>query len=93
MPRDIPVGNGTLLVTFDELYRIRDIYFPFVGKENHSEGHPFRFGVWADGAFSWIGGSGGLSKCDSRYTPGNSKLHLEMVFSFRLQLAERNDGG
>ena len=54
MPRDIPVGNGSLLVTFDELYRIRDIYFPHVGKENHSEGHPFRFGVWINGAFSWI---------------------------------------
>jgi oligosaccharide amylase len=54
MPRDIPVGNGSLLVTFDELYRIRDIYFPYVGKENHSEGHPFRFGLWVDGKFSWL---------------------------------------
>ncbi|HVF48749.1 MAG TPA: glycoside hydrolase family 15 protein [Pyrinomonadaceae bacterium] len=54
MPRDIPVGNGSLLVAFDGQYRIRDIYFPFVGKENHSEGHPFRFGVWADGSFFWI---------------------------------------
>lgn len=58
MPRDIPVGNGTLLVTFDEQYRIRDIYFPFVGKENHSEGHPFRFGVWVDGLFSWVSDDG-----------------------------------
>jgi oligosaccharide amylase len=54
MPRDIPVGNGSLLVTFDEQYQIRDIYFPYVGKENHSEGHPFRFGVWVDGTFSWV---------------------------------------
>jgi glucoamylase len=53
MPRDIPVGNGSLLVAFDEMYQIRDIYFPYVGKENHSEGHPFRFGVWVDGALSW----------------------------------------
>ncbi|HEX8890131.1 MAG TPA: glycoside hydrolase family 15 protein [Pyrinomonadaceae bacterium] len=58
MPRDIPVGNGSLLVTFDELYRIRDIYFPHVGKENHSEGHPFRFGLWVDGQFSWISDEG-----------------------------------
>ncbi len=58
MPRDIPVGNGSLLVTFDEWYRIRDIYFPHVGKENHSEGHPFRFGVWVDGAFSWVSDAG-----------------------------------
>lgn len=54
MPRDIPVGNGSLLVTFDEFYQIRDIYFPYVGKENHSEGHPFRFGIWVDDLFSWV---------------------------------------
>ncbi|MGI8494949.1 MAG: glycoside hydrolase family 15 protein, partial [Pyrinomonadaceae bacterium] len=52
--RDIPVGNGSLLVTFDDKYQIRDVYFPHVGQENHSEGYPFRFGVWADGEFSWI---------------------------------------
>lgn len=52
--RDIPVGNGNLLVNFDDKYQIRDIYFPHVGQENHTEGFPFRFGVWADGAFSWV---------------------------------------
>lgn len=52
--RDIPVGNGNLLVNFDDKYQIRDIYFPHVGQENHSEGFPFRFGVWARGEFSWI---------------------------------------
>ncbi len=52
--RDIPVGNGSLLVTFDDKYQIRDIYFPHVGQENHTEGFPFRFGIWADGEFSWI---------------------------------------
>lgn len=52
--RDIPVGNGSLLVTFDSKYQIRDIYFPHVGQENHTEGFPFRFGVWANGDFSWI---------------------------------------
>jgi len=53
MPRDIPVGNGSLLVAFDEKYRLADIYFPHVGQENHS-GSRFRFGVWADGVCSWI---------------------------------------
>lgn len=52
--RDIPVGNGNLLVNFDDKYQIRDIYFPHVGQENHTEGFPFRFGVWVDGEFSWI---------------------------------------
>jgi oligosaccharide amylase len=52
--RDLPLGNGSLLVTFDDKYQIRDIYFPHVGQENHTEGFPFRFGVWADGEFSWV---------------------------------------
>lgn len=55
MPRDIPVTNGNLLVNFDLDYRIRDIYFPWIGQENHTRGHEFRLGVWADGAFSWMG--------------------------------------
>lgn len=52
--RDIPIGNGNLLVNFDDKYQIRDIFFPHVGQENHTEGFPFRFGVWVDGEFSWV---------------------------------------
>ncbi len=55
MPKDIPVSNGNLLINFDSDYQIRDVYFPFIGQENHSKGAPFRFGVWVDGRFSWIG--------------------------------------
>jgi GH15 family glucan-1,4-alpha-glucosidase len=55
MPRDLPLSNGTLLVAFDLEYRIRDVYFPHVGMENHADGHPFRVGVWVDGRFSWLG--------------------------------------
>jgi glucoamylase len=54
MPRDLPVGNGTLLINFDQTYQLRDVYFPHVGKENHSLGRPFRFGVWVNGTFRWI---------------------------------------
>ncbi|MBI4690437.1 MAG: hypothetical protein HY754_09260 [Nitrospirae bacterium] len=54
MPRDIPVGNDNFLLTFDQDYCPRDIYFPCVGKENHTDGHRFRFGLWVDGSFGWI---------------------------------------
>ncbi len=54
MPRDIPIGNGHLLVNFDARYRLRDIYFPHVGKDNQSAGHPFRVALWVDGHFSWL---------------------------------------
>jgi glucoamylase len=60
MPRDIPVGNGTLLITFDQDYCLRDIYYPFVGDENHTDGHKFRFGIWVDGWFEWVKRDWGL---------------------------------
>ena len=60
--RDIPVGNGSFLVNFDDKYQIRDIYFPHVGQENHTEGFPFRFGVWIDGMFSWVFADGWIRK-------------------------------
>jgi glucoamylase len=54
MPRDLPLGNGSLLVAFDENYQIRDLYWPHVGQENHALGHPFRLGIWVEGNFRWL---------------------------------------
>ena len=54
MSRSLVLGNGRYLVNLDHLYQIRDIYFPRIGLENHTEGHPFRFGVWVDGATHWV---------------------------------------
>lgn len=55
MPRDLPIGNGRVLVNFDKDFCLRDIYYPHVGQENQTQGHPSRFGVWVDGQFSWMG--------------------------------------
>lgn len=49
MPRDLPIGNGSLLVAFDSHYRLSDFYFPRVGMENQS-GAKFRMGLWCDDA-------------------------------------------
>src|SRR5688500_11444842 len=65
--RDLPLGNGSLLVNFDDKYQLRDFYFPHVGQENHTEGYPFRFGVWVDGQFSWTFSDGWLR--DLKYVP------------------------
>jgi glucoamylase len=54
MPRDIPVGNGSLLITHDQNYCLRDIYYPSIGKENHTDGHGIKFGVWVDDKLNWI---------------------------------------
>jgi GH15 family glucan-1,4-alpha-glucosidase len=56
VPRDIPIGNGTLSVNFDRNYAVRDVYFPHVGMENHTNGRPCRLGLWVDGRFSWVHG-------------------------------------
>jgi glucoamylase len=53
MPRDLLVGNGSLLVAFDAHYRLADLYYPHVGLENHV-GERFRFGVWADDILTWV---------------------------------------
>jgi oligosaccharide amylase len=84
--RDLPVGNGSFLVTFDDCYQIRDIYFPHVGEENHTKGYPCRFGVWVDEEFSWVDAEGWQRSL--RYLPEtlvtnvtlcNEKLALEIV--------------
>lgn len=54
MPRDLPIGNGKILASFDSSYNLRDLYFPRVGMENQTQGHAIRFGVWADGVMKWI---------------------------------------
>lgn len=74
MPKDIPVSNGSFLLNFDSDYQIRDVYFPFIGQENHSSGHPFCFGVWVDGEFSWMGPEW---KKDLRYE--NNSLVTDVV--------------
>ena len=65
MPRDLPLGNGSLLVNFDAGYRLRDVYYPHVGEQNHTLGAPSRLGLWCGpsestgseeerGEFTWL---------------------------------------
>lgn len=54
MARDIPVGNGQILVAYDQDGLVRDLYYPHVGQENHVNGAIFRVGLWEDGTFEWL---------------------------------------
>lgn len=54
MARDLPIGNGNVLVNFDVHYNVRDIYFPYVGQENQALDHLSHFGVWTAEDFFWI---------------------------------------
>jgi len=54
MPRDIAIGNGSMLINFDRGLNMRDLYYPVVGLDNHILGHRNRLGIWIDGRFSWV---------------------------------------
>jgi GH15 family glucan-1,4-alpha-glucosidase len=76
MPRNIPVGNGELLVTFDDLYRVRDIHYPRIGLPNHTGGHVQRFGIWADGVMAWIDDPSWARHL--RYKPDTMVTHVSL---------------
>ena len=88
MPRDLPLGNGTILVNYDSSYVLRDIYYPYVGKENQTVGHPNRLGVWVEGKFSWVGEPGW--RLTAKYMPEtlvtdvhlrNEQLGVELILN------------
>ncbi|TYP79520.1 glycoside hydrolase family 15 protein [Paenibacillus methanolicus] len=54
MPRDLPIGNGNVLINYDSRYNLREIYYPYVGMENHTLGNCCRFGIWTPEGFAWI---------------------------------------
>ncbi len=66
MPRSLVLGNGSLLCTFDANLELRDLYFPFVGMEDHTTyGNVHRMGFFVEGVgFSWV------SDGTWRITPG-----------------------
>lgn len=77
MPRDIPIGNGSLLILYDTTGLLRDLYFPSVGSENHAQGHVCRVGVWVNGVFSWIDGEGWERSLD--YEDDTLVARIELV--------------
>lgn len=54
MPRDLPLANGQLLVSFDLEYHLIDMFYPYIGKENQTDGHICRMGVFRGGKFAWL---------------------------------------
>ncbi len=56
--RATTVGNGNLLVGLDHRGQVRDLYFPFVGLQNHVSGasgsYVHRIGVFVDTEMVWL---------------------------------------
>ncbi len=62
MVRYIAIGNGRLLVSFNEDYNLTDFYFSKDMEENQSGGKPFKYGISIDNNFTWINKSNIISK-------------------------------
>lgn len=89
MARSLVLGNGSMLVCYDEWGQVRDFHFPYVGLENHvGEKLMHKIGVHVDGAMYWLS-DGGYS-IDIEYEENtfvasviarHEKLQLELRFS------------
>ncbi len=84
MPRDTPLSNGRFLINFDPGYGIRDIHFPVLGKDNHTDGRKFRFGIWTEGMFDWIENWNPVLRyaedaMESEVRMANERFRLEIV--------------
>ena len=54
MPKNIVLGNGKTLIGINKEAELRDLYYPFVGLENHVGGRfRHRIGVFVEGKLSW----------------------------------------
>ncbi|MFZ5826747.1 MAG: glycoside hydrolase family 15 protein [Bacillota bacterium] len=58
MARPLVIGNGQLLICFDQNLAMRDLYYPHVGQLNHIVGKRNQIGLWVDGEFAWLGEDG-----------------------------------
>lgn len=56
MARPIVLSNGELHVGLNNYGLVHDLYFPYVGLENHAAGLDLRhkIGIWTDGQISWL---------------------------------------
>jgi GH15 family glucan-1,4-alpha-glucosidase len=89
MPKSIVLGNGNILICFDESGRVSDFYFPFVGLENHIGVDSYNnIGVWVDSQFSWLNDITWKVKIDcedeslaSNISAVNDSLGIELRFN------------
>ncbi len=88
MAKSLAFGNGSTLITTDKYGQVRDLYFPYVGLENHIGGHyRHKIGVWVDGQFSWTDDNSWIvdTRSDGAYTGLTSlysaRLGVELHFT------------
>ncbi len=59
------LGNGNMMVCLDKFGQVRDLYFPYVGSENHiGQNQTHKIGVFVDGSISWLDSGEWQTKID-----------------------------
>jgi len=89
MARSLVLGNGNVLVCYDEYGQVRDFHFPHVGQENHvGEQLMHKIGVHVDGTMHWLSNGGFDIRVDYEKDTLVSTIHashqglgLELRFS------------
>ncbi|MCA9386960.1 glycoside hydrolase family 15 protein [Candidatus Dojkabacteria bacterium] len=65
MAKSFVYGNGSIAVGLDLYGQVYDVYFPYVGLENHTGGsYVHKIGVWIDGIFHWTDDGTWEISCD-----------------------------
>lgn len=85
---EIVLGNGKTLIGIDNNAELRDLYFPFVGLENHVGGnYRHRVGVHTDKGISWLSDEGwnieikaGRETMSGEITAINENIGVELRF-------------
>lgn len=56
MAKSLVFGNGRMHVGLDEFGYVADLYFPYIGLENHLQPHGLhhKIGIFTDGQISWL---------------------------------------
>jgi GH15 family glucan-1,4-alpha-glucosidase len=63
--RALSIGNGKILVNLDEFGRIIDLYYPYIGMENHTNGKPVRQYIFTDRLYQDVEWKTSLSYLDN----------------------------
>ncbi|MBL8014787.1 MAG: glycoside hydrolase family 15 protein [Candidatus Doudnabacteria bacterium] len=89
MSKSLALGNGNLLICYDEYGQIRELYYPYVGLENHLAGKFIhKVGLFVDGAMYWLDNP--IWQVAVTYKGSNmmgevkvtsEHLHIEVVFN------------
>ena len=55
MPKSLILGNGNILIGYDNFAQVHDFYYPHVGLEEQVGKHlGHKIGVFVENKFSWI---------------------------------------